>query len=43
MRVLTGVVDMTKSSGPRTALGDNAGGSVPGGQVGFTLYMKAAR
>ena len=25
------------------ALGDTAGGSVPGGQVGFTFYTKAAR
>jgi len=24
-------------------LGDTAGGSVPGGQVGFTFYTKAAR
>ena len=45
MRALRGVVYMTKSSGPRTelALGDTAGGSVPGGQVGFTLYTKATR
>ena len=26
-----------------SALGDTAGGSVPGGQVGFTFYTKAAR
>jgi len=44
MRVLRGVVYMTKSSGPRTEpLGDTAGGSVPGGQVGLTFYTKAAR
>ena len=24
-------------------MGDTAGGSVPGGQVGFTFYKKAAR
>ena len=38
MSVLRGVVYMTKSSGPRTALGDAAGG-----QVGFTFYTEAAR
>jgi len=38
MRVLRGVVYMTKSSDPRTEnWGDTAGGCVPGGQVSFTF------
>ena len=42
MRVLRGVVYMTKSGGPRQ-LGDTAGGCVPRREASFTYDTKAAR
>ena len=43
MRVLRGVVYMTKSGGPRTEPWGTSGGCVPGGQVGFTFNTDTAK
>jgi len=43
MRVLRGEVYMMKSKVPRKALGDTAGGCVPGRQVSFTFDTETVR